>query len=158
MKSNLSFVPLYSFELWCWRRLLTVPWTARRSSQSTLKEISPECSLEELMLKLKFQYFGHLMGRTDSLEKTLMLGKIEGRRRKGWQRMRWLDGITNQWTWVWASSGSWWWTGRPGVLWVMGPQRVGHDWEGREAWRATVHKIQRVGHNWATELTEWLTL
>ena len=84
-----------AFELWCWRRLLRVPWTARRSNQSTLKEISPEYSLEGLMLKLKPQYFGHLMGRTDSLEKTLMLGKIEGRRRRGQQRMRWLDGITN---------------------------------------------------------------
>ena len=84
-----------AFELWCWRRLLRVPWTARRSTQSILKEISPEYSLEELMLKLKLQYFGHLMQRTDSLEKTLMLGKIEGRRRRGWQRMRWLDGITD---------------------------------------------------------------
>ena len=84
-----------AFELWCWRRLLRVPWTARRSNQSILKEISPEYSLEKLMLKLKLQYFGHLMGRTDSLEKTLMLGKIEGRRRRGRQRMRWLDGITN---------------------------------------------------------------
>ena len=85
---------VYAFELWCWRRLLSVPWTGRRSSQSILKEISPGCSLEGLMLKLKLQYFGHLMGRADSLEKTLMLGKIEGRRRRGWQRMRWLDGIT----------------------------------------------------------------
>ena len=84
-----------AFELWCWRRLLRVPWTARRSNQSILKEISPEYSLEGLMLKLKFQYFGHLMKRTNSLENTLMLGKIEGRRRKGWQRMRWLDGITD---------------------------------------------------------------
>ena len=83
-----------AFELWCWRRLLRVPWTTRRSNQSILKEISPEYSLEGLMLKLKFQYFGHLMGRTDSFEKTLMLGKVEGRRRRGWQR-RWLDGITN---------------------------------------------------------------
>ena len=83
------------FELWCWRRLLRVPWTARTSNQSILKEISPECSLERLMLKLKVQYFGHLIQRTDSLEKTLMLGKIEGRRRRGRQRMRWLDGITN---------------------------------------------------------------
>ena len=83
------------FELWCWRRLLRVPWIARRSNQSILKEISPEYSLEELMLKLKFQYFDHLMQGTDSLEKTLMLGKIEGRRRRGRQRMRWLDGITN---------------------------------------------------------------
>ena len=83
------------FELWCWRRLLRVPWTARRSNQSTLKEISPEYPLERLMLKLKLQYFGHLMRRTDSPEKTLMLGKIEGRRRRGRQRMRWLDGITD---------------------------------------------------------------
>ena len=82
-------------ELWCWRRLLRVPWTARRSNQSILKKISPEYSLEGLMLKLKLQYFGHLMRRTDSFEKTLMLGKIEGRRRRGWQRMRWLDGITD---------------------------------------------------------------
>ena len=83
------------FELWCWRRLLRVPWTARTSNQSILKEIGPEYSLERLMLKLKLQYFGHLMQRADSLEKTLMLGKIEGRRRRGRQRMRWLDGIIN---------------------------------------------------------------
>ena len=85
-----------AFELWCWRRLLRVPWTARRSNQSILKEISPEYSLEGLMVKLKLQYFGHLMQRTDSLENTLMLGKIEGRRRRGWQRMRWLDGINDE--------------------------------------------------------------
>ena len=84
-----------AFELWCWKRLLKVPWTARRSNQSILKEISPGCSLEGLILKLKLQYFGHLMGRADSLEKTLMLGKIEGRKRRGQQRMRCLDGITN---------------------------------------------------------------
>ena len=84
-----------AFELWCWRRLLRVPWTARRSNQSILKEIIPECSLEGLMQKLKFQYYGHLMWRTHSLEKTLILGKIEGRMRKGWQRMRWLGGITD---------------------------------------------------------------
>ena len=84
-----------AFELWCWRRLLRVPWTARRSNQSILKEISPGCSLEGMMLKLKLQYFGHLMRRVDSLEKTLMLGGIEGRRRRGRQRMRWLDGITD---------------------------------------------------------------
>ena len=84
-----------AFELWCWRRLLRIPWTARRSNQSILKEMSPGCSLEELMLKLKLQYFGHLMQRADSFEKTLMLGKIEGRRRRGRQRMRWLDGITD---------------------------------------------------------------
>ena len=86
---------LNAFELWCWRRLLTVPWTTRRSNQSILKEINPEYSLEGLMLKLKLQYFGHLMRRADSFEKTLMLGKIEGRRRRGQQRMRWLDGITD---------------------------------------------------------------
>ena len=86
---------IYAFDLWCWRRLLRVPWTARRSNQSILKEISSGCSLEELMVKLKLQYFGHLMRRADSFEKTLMLGKIEGRRRRGWQRMRWLDGITD---------------------------------------------------------------
>ena len=84
-----------AFELWCWRRLLRVPWTARRSNQSILKEISPGCSLVVLMLKLKLQYFGHLMRRVDSLEKTLMLGAIGGRKRRGWQRMRWLDGITD---------------------------------------------------------------
>ena len=87
-----------AFELWCWRRLLRVPWTVRRSNQPILKEISPEYSLERLMLKLKLQYFGHLMGRTDSFEKTLMLGKIEGRRRRRRQRMRWLDGSPSQWT------------------------------------------------------------
>ena len=83
------------FQLWCWRKLLSVPWTARRSNQSILKEISPECSLERLILKLKLQYFGHLMQRADSFEKTLMLGKIEGRKRRGPQRMRWLDGVTD---------------------------------------------------------------
>ena len=105
-----------AFELWCWRRLLGMPWTARKSIQSILKEISPGCSLEGLMLKLKLQYFGHLMGRADSLENTLILGMIEGRRRRGWQRMRWLDGITDSMAWVWVDSGSWWWTGRPGML------------------------------------------
>ena len=117
-----------AFELWCWRRLLRVPWTARRSKQSILKEISSECSLEGLMLKLKPQYFGYLMRRADSFEKTLMLGKNEGGRRRGRQRMRWLAASLTQWTWVWVNSGSWWWTGRPGVLQFMGSQRVGHDW------------------------------
>ena len=120
-----------AFELWCWRRLLRVPWTAR-SNQSILKEISPEYSFEGLMLKLKLQYFGHLMRRSDSLEKILILGKTEGERRRGWQRMRWLDGITDmsitQWTWVWVSSGRRWWTGKPGMLQSTGSQRVGHDW------------------------------
>ena len=94
------------FELWCWRRLLRVPWTARRSNQSILKEISPGCSLEGLMLKLKLQYFGHLMRRTDSLERTVMLGKVEGRRIRGRQRMRWLDGITDSMNMT-LSSRSW---------------------------------------------------
>ena len=112
-----------AFEVWCWR-LWRVPWTARRSNQSILKEISPGFSLEGLMLKLKLQYFGHLMRRTDSLEKTLMLGKIEGRRRRGRQRMRWLMASPTQWTRVWVNSRSWRRTGRPGVL-----QRVGlSDW------------------------------
>ena len=121
------------FELWCWRRLLRVPWTTRRSNQSILK-ISPGCSLEELMLQLKLQYFGHFTRRADSLEKTLRLGRIGGRRRKGQQRMRWLDGLPTQWTWVWVNSGSWWWTGRPGVLRFMGSQRVGHDWATELNW------------------------
>ena len=96
-----------AFELWCWRRFLRVPWTARRSHQLILKEISPEYSLKGLMLKLKLQYFGHLMRRVDSLEKTLMLGKIEGGRRRGRQRMRWLDGIIDSMTRVWVDSGRW---------------------------------------------------
>ena len=116
-----------SFALWCWRRLLKVSWTARRSNQSILKEISPEYSLEGLMLKLKLQCFGHLMERTDSLEKTLMMGKIEGGRRRGRGWDGWIASLP-RWTWVWASSGSWWWTGRPGVLQSMGLQRVRHDW------------------------------
>jgi len=114
-----------AFELWCWRRLLRVPWTARRSNQFILKEIISKYSLERLMLKL--QYFGHLTW-IDSFEKTLMLGKTEGRRRRGWQRMRWLDGITYSMDMFWISSRSWWWTGKPGILQSMGLQRVGHAW------------------------------
>ena len=94
-----------AFKLWCWRRLLRVLWTARRSNQSILKEINPEHSMQGQMLKLKLQYFGGLIWRADSLEKTLMLGKTEGRRRRGWQRTRWLDGITDQWIWIWADPG-----------------------------------------------------
>ena len=126
-----------AFELWCWRRLLRVPWTARRSNQSILKKISPGCLLEWLMMKLKRQYFGHLMRRVDSLEKTLILGGIEFRRKRGRQRMKWLDGIMaspTRWTWVWVNSGSWWWTGRPGVLRFMGSHRIGHDWATELNW------------------------
>ena len=124
-----------AFELWCWRRLLRVLWAARRSNQSILKEINPEYSLEGLMLKLKVQYFGSLMRRTDLLEKTLMLGKIEGGRRREWQGMWWLNGIMDSiQTRVWASSRSWWWTGKPGVLQSVGLQRVGHDWATELNW------------------------
>ena len=115
-----------AFELWYWSGLLRVSWIVRRSNQSILKEISPDYSLEGLMLKLKFQYFDNLMWRTDWLEKTLMLGKTEGRKRSGWQRMSWMASST-QWTWVWVNSRSWWWTGRSGVLQSMGLQRVRHD-------------------------------
>ena len=136
-----------AFELWCWRRLLRAPWTARRSNQSILKEISPEYPLEGLMLKLKLQFFGHLMRRTDSFEKTLMLGKIEGGEGddRGWDG--WMASPTQR-TWVWVNSGSWWWTGRPGMLRSMESQRVGHDWVTQQqpifiglqwGWNETIH-------------------
>ena len=123
-----------ALELWCWRRLLRVPWAARRSNQSTLKEISPECSLEGLMLKIKLQYLGYLTRRTDSFEKALMRWKIEGRRRRRPQRMRWLDGITDSMDMSFSKLQEWWWTVRPGVLKSMGSQRVGHDWVTEPYW------------------------
>ena len=132
-----------AFELWCWRRLSRVPWTAGRSNQSILKEINPEYPLEGLMLKLKLQYFGHLMWRTDSLGKTLMLGNIEGRGRRGWQKMRCCMASLTGWTWVWASSGSCWCTGRPACCSPWG-RRVGHNWATKLNWTDTGFLIQQA--------------
>ena len=141
-----------AFELWCWRRLLRVPWTARRSNQSILKEISPGYSLEGLMLKLKLRYFGHFMWRVDSLEKTVMLGGIGGRRRRGWQRMRWLDGITDLMDMSLSEPRSWWCTGRPGVLQFMGSQRVGFDWATELNWILLLFKEWLL---WKGLVEEW---
>ena len=116
-----------AFEWWCWRRFLRVPWTARRSNYLILKKISPEYSLEGLMLKLVLQYFGHLMQGSDSLEKTLMLERLKAGEEGDNRRDGWRASLT-RWTWVWASFGSWWWTGKPGMLQSMGSQRVTHDW------------------------------
>ena len=123
-----------AFELWCWKRLLRVPWSARRSNQSVLKEISPRCSLEELMLKLKLQYFGHVMWRADSFERPWCWERLRARGEgddRGWDG--WMISPT-RWTWVWVDSGSWWWTGRPGMLRFMGLQRIRHDWATELNW------------------------
>ena len=142
-----------AFALWCWRRFLRVPWTARRSNQSILKEISPGCSLEGLMLKQKLQYFGHLMRRTDSVEKTLMLGGVgaggEGDDR-GWDG--WMASLT-WWTWVWVNSVSWWWTGRPGVLWFMESKES--DTTERQNWTELIVNLQCCSSFWGT--AKWVS-
>ena len=137
-----------AFELWNWRQLLRVPWTARRSNPSILMDISSKYSLEGLMLKRKLQYFGHLMQWMESLEKSLMLGKIEGRRRRGQQRVRWLGASPTQWTWVWVNSGSWWWICRPGVLQSIGSQRIGQDWATELNWLSEQGALCRMAQGW----------
>ena len=143
-----------AFELWCCRRLLRVPWIVRRSNQSILKEINPECSLEGLMLKLKLHYFGHLMRRVDSLEKSLFLRGIEGRRRehRGWDG--WMAS-PSWWTWVWVNSGSWWWAGRPGVLRFIGSQRLGHDWATELNWTDKYTNKKHI-YEWDKHSTAYL--
>ena len=150
-----------AFELWCWRRLLRVPWTANRSSQSILKEISPECSLERLMLKLKLQYFGHLMQNTDSMGKLWCWERLKAGREgddRGWD---WWMASPTWCTWVWASSGSWWWTGKPGMLQSMGSQRIRHDWT-ELSWNASkgsVHFTLRLKKDFNKQLSRlWMRI
>ena len=151
-----------AFELWCWRRLLRVPWTARRSNQFILKEISPEYSLEGLMLKLQLQYFGHLMQRADSFERPwcwerLRAGEGDDRGWDGWMAS------PTRWTLVWVDSGSWWWTGRPGMLWFMGLQRVGHYWATEMNWteccvlalKTQDNQLQVFGGNEFSQVTNY---
>ena len=143
---ELDYKESWVLKNWCFwtvvlEKILESPLDCRGYKQSILKGISPENSLEGLMLKLKLQYFGHLLLRADSLEKTLMLGKIEGRRRRGQQRMRGWMASPTQWTWVCTNSRSWWWTGRPGMLWFMQSRRAGHDWETELNWIDTVFAL-----------------
>ena len=147
-----------AFEQWCWRRLLRVPWTARRSNQSILKEISPECSLEGLMLKLKLQYFGHLFWRADSLEKTLMLERLKAEEEgedRGWDG--WMASLT-QWTWIWVNSRNWWWTGRPCMLRSMGLQRVRDNWGTELNWTDVFRNRFYYLNHWHLLISSsWLT-
>ena len=145
-----------AFELRSWRRLLRDPWTANRSNHSILKEICPECSLERLMLKLKLQYFGHLMQRADSFEKTVMLGKLKMRGKWDYRwRDGWMSSLT-QWTWVWVNSGSWCWTGRPDALQSMGSQRVIHDWATELNWVSLYVHISLFVYIHPVRLDLWL--